>query len=194
MQHIITKVGKHKIDRAKQLYLGGIAPSDISEMLDMDLNDLGYMVFGMDATGNDASCWYAIKKSRPSGSIYTYSKIKPVLLKQTEMKLAEMIDNSAQKMLESQSESDDPLSLDDMSKAAGIMEKFDKITRLEEGSATEIIDTGAGYSLRDIINGEIIDSDVDSSDIEEVPFNPLADNTPTSDTISDTAPASVDDE
>lgn len=147
------------LDRARHLYFSGVSPTDISESLDIDIEDLGYLCFGPNRKGTLSTCWYAEKKTRPELSVHTYQVVKPTIMKQSEMRLMEVINRSTDHLIES----DEILDLDDMSKAMGMVEKIDKITRLEENKATENIEVHQSFTLRDILeqlegdeNGESI--------------------------------------
>ena len=173
---IHEKYSSTKIRTAQQFYFGGILPTDISETLDMDMEDLGYLCFGIDRTGRSPDTWHHQMLERPADSITTYTSVKPLLLKKSEMNLMKLINDSTEEMVEK----DEKLDMDDMSKAVGMIEKMDKIGRLEEGKATENIEISAGFSLRDIANGKQIEEpptpspqEVDESDIEDAEYNPL---------------------
>jgi len=174
IQRIINNIGKTTVERAKQMYLGNVLPTDISEFLEIDITELGYLCFGLDRSGEHPNSWFHIKKTHPISSVYTYSVVKPVVLKQSEMMLVNLISNNLTRMTEEKKD----LDMDELSKAAGMVEKLDKIVRLEEGKITENVEITAGFSLREIANGKKLDdvdnksdSDNDSIEAEYSPLN-----------------------
>ena len=48
---------------------------------------------------------------------------------------------------------EEDLDLDQISTAVGVLEKIDKLGRLERGEATERVEVDQGFTLRDIKNG-----------------------------------------
>jgi len=169
IQAIHQKYSAVKLKTAQQFYFGGVLPTDISESLEIDMTDLGYLCFGMDRSGGSPDTWYSQMQARPTDSITTYTSVKPLLLKKSEMNLMKLINNSTEEMVEENKTMD----MDEMSKAVGMIEKIDKIGRLEEGKATENIEISAGFSLRDIANGKQIEEPVDDDDTIDAEFNPL---------------------
>ena len=134
-------------DQARQMYYSGIFVTEIVEALNLDINELHRFVFGKDGLGTAHNCWAHLKLHRPRSSAVTYEKVKPFILKSTEFKLLNRIRASVDDM----ETNDTLLDMDDMSKAMGMVERIDKITRLEEGKATAITETTKRtFTLRDI--------------------------------------------
>lgn len=133
---------------AKQLYFAGIFVTDICEELNICVNDLGREVFGADGTGNDPSCWASQKLYRPFSSPVTYEIVKPTLLKKVEFQILNRIRASVTDM----EENDELFNIDECSKAMGMVERLDKITRLEEGKPTvHLASEHRTFTLREIV-------------------------------------------
>lgn len=159
---------------ARHMYYSGISVKDISEELDLPINELGLLIFGFDKTGNDPECWYRIKKDRNQNSFVTYRKVKGFLLSEAEAAIGQKVAISAVAI----SEDPAPLSLADTKIATEIMEKLDKMGRLERGEATEHVRVDQGMTLREIKNGVRIDAqDEEDDDTIEAEYSPIA--TPT---------------
>lgn len=141
-----------QLESAKDMYLSGISPSDISRELELPLKDLGLLIFGPDRSGNDPECWYQEKVALPPESVTHYVKAKRYVISQAEAHLMSKLVKSAKKM----SSPDSPdWELDDMDKASKIITSLDKMGRLERGEATEHVDVAVhGTTLRDIVNGQ----------------------------------------
>lgn len=135
--------------QAEQLYYAGIFVTDIVESLHIDISDLGREVFGPDGSGNHPECWAYKKLHRPLSSPITYEVVKPVLLKKVEFQIF----NRVRASIDDMEQRDELLDMDEMNKAVSMIEKLDKITRLEEGKPTQHIESEhRTYTLREIID------------------------------------------
>lgn len=132
--------------KARHMYFSGISPADISEAMDIPTDRLKKAILGTDFTGTDADCWFRLRSEANPNSFVTYRKIKEFVLTEAEKNLAQAVVKSSAEL--------DNLDIDGMSKAVGMIEKLDKVTRLERGEVTEHIQVADGFSLRDIINGQ----------------------------------------
>lgn len=135
--------------QARHLFFANIYVTEIIDHLQLhptDIQNLTLLAFGPDGSGTDPNCWAYKRNNRPKSSPTTYEKVKPLLLKETEYKLM----NRVRASVDAMEETNQLLSLSDMDKAVNMIERLDKITRLEEGKATEHIATISSYSLRDI--------------------------------------------
>lgn len=134
--------------QARQLFFAGIYVTEIMEGLQLaDQAELMRYVMGEDGRGIDPQCWMYQRSQRPRSSAVTYERVKPFLLKSVEFKFL----NRVRASIDAMEEKDELLAMADMERAVGIVERLDKITRLEEGKATEhIATTRTSYSLRDL--------------------------------------------
>lgn len=148
--------------KAREMYYAGIYVTEIVEHLNLDLEELTRYVFGADGQGTAKDCWAFIKLHRPRSSAVTYERVKPFILKGLEFKLLNRIRASADEM-----EKDNrTLDIDEMNKAMSVVERLDKITRLEEGKATAIQEVNKKtYSLRDI-TAQVLENEDDIEDAE----------------------------
>ena len=153
-------VGKLK-EKAMHLYYQGIFPTEIIELLNIRFDDLALAVFGADRTGNHPDCWAYKKLCRPSVSIVSYEKVKSIALRKPEAKLVAGITRKLQQMEDNNAFVN--MDMDDMSKAVSMIEKLDRVGRLEESKATQhIASERRTYSLREIAEqGDGINGDTD---------------------------------
>ena len=140
-------------EKARHLYYGGFFVTEIVETLDIDINELGLAVFGADGTGLSEDTWAYKKLHRPVASVVSYEKVKTLALRKPEAKLVQGITRRLEKMEDNNSFED--MDMDDLSKAVSMVEKLDRIGRLEEGKATQhIAQERRTFSLREIAEGE----------------------------------------
>ena len=145
------KESKELRDQARHMYYSGIFPTEIAEKLNVDINELGYYVFGADKTGDSPSCWFQRRLNNPSNSFITYERVKPYVLKSTEAKLMDRVHSSVDKMIEDKKVFEN---IGEIQTAVSTIEKIDKITRLEEGKATAHIQSSRkSFTLREIVDG-----------------------------------------
>jgi len=174
----MTALMQSNIEQAKDMYLCGISPLDISRELGIPVNELTRFIYGASQTGTEDSCWYMIRKKNPS-PMTSFVKAKRFVLSYTEAKLTQKI-----------SESIDGLDIENFSDAkiaTDMLKTIDNINRLERGEATENINVDHGVTLRDIKNGSpIIINKEDSDDREEgneeeidyTPYEPIRKQSP----------------
>ena len=147
------------------MYYSNVYVTEIVEQLRLDISDLTQWVFGADGTGTSKQCWAYRKIHRPPSSAVSYEKVKPIIMKSTEFKLLNRIRASVDDM----EKNSDTMDMDDMSKAMGIVERLDKITRLEEGKATAITETTRKtYTLRDIGDMRSNDDSIEDAEYKDV--------------------------
>ena len=175
------------LEQAKLMYFASIHPKDISQELKIPLDELGLYIFGKDKSGHSPDCWLQQKKEANKDnpiSLYQYQAVKSHILTHIEAQLIAKMKQSAQHLLGD----DEPLSLSELSTAINVVEKLDKITRLENGEATQHVQITTGVTLRDIANGTPIEaqykeiSDEQESDQEDdqeelVQYRPPANTT-----------------
>jgi hypothetical protein len=152
-------------EEAKAMYFNGISPVEICEHLNVDIDELGYLVFGKDGTGESSRCWFAVKSKRlANGTLSTvtnYALIKPYLIKKTEKKMLDKV-NEALETVDAEE-----MGVSGIKDMVTSMEKIDKIGRLEEGKATEHVhQTRQTFSLRDIVaKAKVVDDDIEDAEI-----------------------------
>lgn len=133
--------------QARHLFMAGIFVTEICETLDVSRDELGVLAFGADGTGQSPSCWAYQRLERPASSAVTYERVKPFLLKTVEARFI----NRVRASILALEESNTLLNMQDMSRAVDVVEKLDRITRLEEGKATEhIAQTRTTFTLREL--------------------------------------------
>ena len=162
LNRTMTHIVKSKINQARHMYFSGLSIPDIAETLELPTDVLSEYAFGNDRMGLDPDCWYK-QRSQLKGNEYVhYVKAKTHILDIAEAALNKKVHDSALDL----AANPDALSLDDMEKASRIAERLNRISRLEKGEATERVELGNGFTLRDIVNGNAIEAEytVDSAD------------------------------
>lgn len=144
---------KDKILRTTAMHMyfsNKFVASEIAMKLDVDINELGIMIFGADKKGQGKNCWFQRKaEMNPQQFLSNYEMIKPMLIKKTERKVLDLIAKAADDIADSPV----PLETRDLNNLASSYEKIDKIGRLEEGKATaRTIHEQHTFTLRDVVN------------------------------------------
>ena len=161
---VSISISEKVIKRARDMYWSDISIVDIANELNIEINQLGRLIFGPDRSGYDPNCWYQLKRQQPeglSGTFTRYKKVKSYLLSKAEERLSRIIIRTAEEM----DESGVPLDLDGLTKVVGVYEKLDKIGRLERGEPTDIVDGPTGFTLRDIVNNSEIQQDIVEAEV-----------------------------
>lgn len=165
---------------ARDMYFSKISPTDIAKELDININDLGLMIFGSDKSGRSPDCWYQQSFNVEPDAIGHYVAAKRYVLSQVEVNLSKKIVEGAKELAEDKSRT---LSLDEMKTASAILKDIDNMNRLERGEATSITESYHGYTLREIKNGKPIkveneydrtsEEESDEEGIEEASFQEI---------------------
>ena len=145
----ITGPNYHKPTRtqAQQMYYSGFYVTEIVEHLNIDILELTELVFGKDGTGTNPHTWAYKRLNRPQESIVSYQAVKPLILRRAEAGLIERVTASVQDMKDKNTLMD----VQDIDAATKTIERLDRITRLEEGKATQnIAIERKSYTLREI--------------------------------------------
>lgn len=133
--------------KAMHMYFSGILAIEIAQYLNVEMSELSTYVYGEDGRGMHPNCWCYQMQSRPNVSVVSYQEVKPYVLKHTEALLIEKVRKSVDEL----HKDNIPLSMDDMDIATKMIERIDRITRLEEGKATEhVAIQHKTFSLREI--------------------------------------------
>lgn len=170
------------LEKAKHMYFSDIIVTDIASELGIPINTLGLMIFGADKSGNSPTCWYNERKRVDPKSITTYKAVKPYLLTMAESSLTDKIVKS----VDSLARNKEDLDLDQISTAVGVLEKIDKLGRLERGEATDIISVEQGYTLREIQNGaRIVENEIKEITYGEEESESSEDSTETADSTEE---------
>lgn len=120
--------------RAKLLFFAGYLPTEISEFLKVDVDELNMLIFGPDRHGTHQKCWHVLRKQLDPTSIIAFIGAKVDVLEKTAGVALNLLKTNLERLAKDEVE----LSVDDMSKIAKVFADMDKITRLEKGEATEI--------------------------------------------------------
>lgn len=168
----IQKFTAKQREQIRWMYLGSHEITDISAKLNIEIDTVRFLVFGLDGTGKDKGCLYQEKKSMGNAAIVDYlmdkaQKFEKIcgtaanILAKTLMNLQVEVDNGKE------------LTMDEMSKLAGIITSMDKIIRLESGLATETIEY-KGLSMaeaREILqNDPFAPKDVEGEVVQVLPW------------------------
>lgn len=144
---------------------GKFYPTEIADRLSIDINELGYYVFGADKTGTSKSCWHHMKESGEQPHfLAVYEEIKTLYIKKTEKKLLDAVNEAVDNLVSSGKIED--ADSKDLVNLVSAMEKIDKIGRLEEGRATShTVNETKSFSLRDI--------EAQSDSITDLPYTEI---------------------
>jgi len=156
-----------KFDQAKHMYFSGIPPHEITDELDIPINEIGIRIFGNDKSGHDPLCWYQQRSTVDPGSFVTYRKVKTYILDSVNARLIKKLHSSAVALTADDSPE---LDINDMATATKVVSEIDKISRLEKGEATEIVHQDQGFTLREIRNGtRIVENEATNNQTKEIP-------------------------
>ena len=136
---MIQKMSNKQREQIRWMYLAGYELTDICSKMNLDTDSVRLLVFGLDGTGKDSTCLYHERKHASSAAITAFIMDKVVVLDKitgtaTNI-LAKSLDNLYKEVIDGKE-----LSVDEMSKIAGIVTSLDKIVRLESGMATETME------------------------------------------------------
>lgn len=126
--------------------MAGVTPSNISKLTNIPMSELNLLIMGEDRLGTDPNTWYA-KRNGTVDEVVVAASLERLdfTLKCTGLASAILHDSLAS--LNSQiKEGGRTLTVKEMESMSSIVEKLDKIVRLEKGSPTEIV-SRAGLSV-----------------------------------------------
>lgn len=158
------------------MYYSGITPTDISAELNIPISELRKHIFGHDERGHDADCWYVQRQKQDPDDVVPFVRARYHVLSQVDASLLKKVLQSARELCDP---SNPDFSLEEMNMATQIIERLNKMFRLEKGEATEQVQVEHSFNLREIVNGARMDNG-SSDDIEDVDYSPLSSN-PSSD-------------
>lgn len=163
--------------QAMAMYMSGeFYPTEIAQRLSIDINELGYYVFGADKTGTSKTCWHHLKETGQAPKyLSVYEKIKPMYIKKTEKKVLDMVNKIVDNLADDEDAIRD-MTTKDLNNLVTSLEKIDKIGRLEEGKATShTIQERETFSLRDIVaqSKKVKDEDIEDAVIIDKPKLPF---------------------
>lgn len=127
-------------DQAKALYLSDYSIEDICAKLNLPIKHIETMIYGLSGDGTDPNSWMFQKNRMTKASITGFVVNKLAVFDRINGLASTVLSKSMHTLLESlQGNSSEPLDVSDMQKVADIIQKIDRISRLEEGEATDII-------------------------------------------------------
>lgn len=171
-----------EVDKAKRMYMAGLSLPNIQRLVNIPPPELQNLVMGIDGTGKSPDCWYA-QKVGISDEVVVAASLERLDFTLKCTGLASAVLHESLVSLNAQVKSGGrTLTIKEMESVTNIVEKLDKIVRLEKGSPTEII-SKAGLSVeeaREILKNDpfapkIIDAEV--TDVVVVdPIAPVAED------------------
>ena len=153
---VISEDIKH---RAKILYFTGYTIDDLIVKLNISRECLSEWIFGKDGRGESPTCWAVVKAKASEGSIIAYMIDKRELFDRTTGVAHSIVTMMLEQYGAKVANKEVDFTVDEIRKMASIVVDMDKISRLESGKATAIIETTTGLSakeLRDIIANDPI--------------------------------------
>lgn len=158
---------------AKALYFTGYTVDEIARKLNIMPPVVSEWVFGADGSGTSKTCW-AVKKAQVSdASVIAYIIDKHATFDRTVSVAHKCLTKALEGLNERVHTGETVLNMDEIRKLAAVVTEMDKISRLEGGQATSIIETTTGLSapeLRKIIKDDPINDvvDVQYRELEDV--------------------------
>lgn len=144
----ITAPPKSEVDKALRFYMAGLTLANIQRLVNIPANDLQVLIMGSDGSGKSPDCWYA-KKVGTTDEIVVAASLERLdfTLKCTGL-ASSVLHESLTSLNEQVREGGRVLTIKEMESMTNIVEKLDKIVRLEKGSPTEII-SKAGLTVEE---------------------------------------------
>ena len=142
---------KDEVLKAKRMYMAGVSTSNILRLVRVDRDHLQSLVMGSDGTGKDADCWYALKVGMTDEVVLAASLERLNFSLECTGLASSVLHSSLTTLNQSIKSGGRSLTVKEMESVANIIEKLDKIVRLEKGSPTEIV-SKAGLSVEEARN------------------------------------------
>jgi hypothetical protein len=138
---IIQKIDRKLKERARMMYFGDYELTEISNILDVDLDTIRFFVFGESGSGSNENCWFQLKKKLNPTSVAIYIKDKISILDKTAGMALSIVHENLKRIQRDLLEFPEKvLTIDDTRKLASLVLDMDKMVRLESGQATQIIE------------------------------------------------------
>ena len=154
------------VQQAKILYFAGYTADDIVAKLNIPYNTVTEWIFGKDGRGESASCWAVVKAKADEASVIAYIIDKQGVFDRTTNIAHKVVTMMLEQYGKKVANNEVDFTVDEIRKMASIVVDMDKVSRLESGKATSIIETTTGLSakeLRDIIASDPINDAVEVS-------------------------------
>ena len=165
------EVSQEVRERAKMMYLAQYSLEEIVIKLNINLNVLKEWVFGKDGKGTSASCWNVVRSQVSDCSITAYILSKQDVFERTTGLALNCLTKALEGLNKRVNEGQE-LDVDEIHKISSVIEKMDKINRLEAGRATAIVhNTGlTPEKVREIIKNDPIADvvDVEYKELEDI--------------------------
>lgn len=137
-----------EVDKAKRFYMGGVSVPNIIRLCSIPVDELNLLVMGADGSGKDPNCWHANKVGLTDEVVIAASLERlDFTLKCTGLASA-VLHESLSSLNQQVKDGGRVLTIKEMESMTNIVEKLDKIVRLEKGSPTEIV-SRAGLSVEE---------------------------------------------
>jgi len=137
---VIQKLDRKTKDKAYLLYLGGQEINQIAFVLKVEPTTLRFFIFGEDGTGSSPVCWFNTKKKLGPTVVSLYLADKLSVLEKVAGLGLSIINKALGDLNDAVHAGTTVLSVDEISKLAGVVVGMDKIVRLESNQATELIE------------------------------------------------------
>ena len=164
----IQKLSNKQREQIRWMYLADYQITDIVSKMNLDMNTVRMIIFGLDGAGKDKSCVHFEKKHASSAIVTAFLMDKASVLDGIAGVAIKILKRSLDKLYDK----DEELSVDEMTKIAGIVTSLDKIVRLESGMDTETIEY-KGLSMaeaREIIANDPFANAIEIESVEVLPW------------------------
>ncbi len=138
----------HIVSKAKSFYMAGVSAPVIHKLTGIPREQLDTLIMGQDGLGTERGCWNA-ERFATVDEVVVAASIERLdfSLRCTGIASAVLHDSLSQLHMQMK-DGGRSLTVKEMESVASIIEKLDKIVRLEKGSPTEII-SKAGLSVEE---------------------------------------------
>lgn len=127
-------------DQAKILYLSDYTVEDICSKLNIPVDQLENLIYGLSGDGSDPNSWMYQKNRMTNTSIAAFVVDKLAVFDRINGLASTVLGKQMARLLERTNDpTSESLDVSDMQKIADIIHKIDRIARLENGEATDII-------------------------------------------------------
>lgn len=145
---VVPEVHKAEVDKARRFYMAGLTLSNIQRLVNIPPDFLQALIMGSDGSGKSPECWYAQKIGTTDEVVVAASLERlDFTLKCTGL-ASSVLHTSLESLNEQVKAGGRVLTIKEMESMTNIVEKLDKIVRLEKGSPTEII-SKAGLTVEE---------------------------------------------
>lgn len=137
-----------EIAKARRMYMAGLTTPNILRLVRLDKEQLHTLIMGKDGSGKEPDCWYSLRIGGTDEIVLAASVERLNFSLECTGLASAVLHESLTQLNIGVKCGGRTLSVKEMESLASIVEKLDKIVRLEKGSPTEIV-SKAGLSVEE---------------------------------------------